>query len=144
MPRGYPDDFGSQMFPMYGQLVRISTTHTLLASEVWTAFDIAAKGVLYFLHIESKASSGYNDLDIELTVDGAVFFWESVTDMHLYQNLFLSSQPLVLLYDDTPGQFLTIGLAKDVPFASQIKLKIENGGITTPNLEVRGGYTQLQ
>jgi len=144
MPRGYPDYFGQSIFPKYGELIRINTTKIMAGSEVWTVFDIDSKGVLYFLHIESKNVAGYDNLDIELTIDGSVFYNESVTDMYLYQNLFMCSHPLAMVYNNEASHYLAIGLTKEVPFGTQIKLIIENGGADTPLVEVRGGYTEIR
>lgn len=140
---GHPDWGSDPGFPSYGTLTQIAELETIASGNSAVLFDISAKGVLYFCHIESAVHAAYDDFTMTFVIDGFTLMEASFSTLFTTSLSGLGSFPFACFSYVPETPFLSLGLSRAFPFASQIKLSVENDDSSDIRILVRGAYAKL-
>lgn len=134
MARGYPDFFGTSVFPSPGSASRsVSGGTNCPAGAVTSILTLTGKGTVFAGWISFINSPGLLDLFVQLTVDGLVLAKEDIYQLYKYNN----SKPLGnLLYIELLSPDYNecqIGLGENVSYGQSYDISVDNqlGVLTT-------------
>ena len=144
MARGYPDFFGSQVFPGYGTLKnQWAVIPALATGATGTLYNILCKGKLFGGYFYVLAALSLSSVVLSVIVDG-----ENVLPVDLInaQNWIGSQAGQILqpTYLDQDTLWAFFAWKGDVTFGQSFRLDIINGSGGNLNINGRISYYQIQ
>ena len=127
MAKGYPDFFGTSIWPKYGTpLLQLSAFEHILDGGTTTMLTITEQGVVTDIFATFSCIGGSDYIYLELVVDGNSI---QTIDMRAGSDLVSSgsaSRMMAVLYDNRITGEIYAVLTKDLPFRSSVVIKVNN------------------
>lgn len=125
MAKGYPDFFGTSIWPKYGAPIYNATpTYVLAPLEVKDVLSILGNGVFFGLHSAVYCDSPFLGVVICLFIDGDLMFDFSLPPTYIPAELGSGGPLLTLSVLDIPGMYSMFDLVREVPFRTSIKYTV--------------------
>ena len=135
MAKGYPDFFGTSIWPKYGTPVYTNSGLIIVPSlGTVNLISISGNGVLFSLDSYLTAAVDFESSDLFLIVDGAVMVRSVLDPEYLQTSLGGASPVLGLVICSGVDHVLEWMLSREVPFHDSVILRLLNaslGNITT-------------
>jgi hypothetical protein len=146
MPRGYPDFFGQQQFPSYGQLIEIDEEDTSIAVDSEELiYNISAKGRIYSARILLDCLNTYNDSFIRVAIDGYYAAYVGINQLLFEGNYAGDSYPLYITcyrYNGTK-YYATLGLRDGLTFGYSFQVSIINNELNVIGVSAQLIYARV-
>jgi hypothetical protein len=139
MARGYPDFFGSSIFPGYGvPLSLVSMAIPIAAGATVAVVDLALKGSTGhgFIYLDDLVTIA--DVTVQATIDGYAHFILGLDNLYNILAPHERQSLVSLTYLNRESQHATLSICPGIPFGQSFKVEITNGLATdiTANVEL--------
>jgi len=125
MARGYPDYFGTSLFPRMGIFTTYSSGAVICPNGVTTEiFDLTEKMVLFGGYIILGGPPLENLISVRHTIDGTVFPQFSLDDLAKIGAYQESVQTFYFLVRAQDAAYYVLGITKDIIVQSQFKMSV--------------------
>jgi hypothetical protein len=126
MAKGYPDFFGTSIWPKYGTILVEEDDLIVAGGAVATLFDIAIQGVISFGYILCIPVPPNLLFNIMVEIDGYTYPVYGPNDYNIYGWLPGSNLPLVLSYMEGAIHEASFLIGKEVPIHNKFKVSLDN------------------
>jgi hypothetical protein len=128
MARGYPDFFGSSVFPGYGSPLSVVTlAHVINAGDDYNAVDLACKGSTGPGFIMLADCVTIDDIAVRVTIDGVLHFLIGLDNFFNILSPIDRNHPLALTYLNREAQRVVLSIAPGIPFGQTFVITVGNG-----------------
>lgn len=126
MARDFPDDYGYQVFPSYGESLYDKYLEVLVDDGVYAMHSIQGKGrTAGGLISPLSSNTDHNEDIIRVQIDGELVFNYAIETI-LYKGMLLPySAPVFVRLYDIPDKRFALGVSPDVTFDSELVIEYE-------------------
>ncbi len=143
MAKGYPDYFGTSIWPKYGTLLIDADDVTTADATETTVFELTGAGVwAYLLGILSPAATG-GAYTIKVYVDGELFFILTSASAYVCGYNESPLAPLVVNYSDVSADLVHVMLTHEIPFHDSIKITVTRAAAVNVTFDYRVGWYKV-
>jgi len=142
MARGYPDYFGTSIWPKYGTPV-ITTADDVIVhgGSTDTMLTISCSGILFLAHFYIYCDDLANSHYLYFYVDGVLVSSKKLDNLTIDSGLNGSADLLNAVYFDNMAHAWVFELAREIPFHDSIVFKVKNAGVPADHVTV--GYKTM-
>ncbi len=127
MAKGYPDYFGTSIWPKYGTAILAGGDAMFaIAGATTTVLSIDGQGVLVMARISYAFGAGYLESAMRLIVDGSVFQYLSLDPNQGSGNVNGAHDLLSIAYHNELSTLAVVLLTREIPFHDTIVINITN------------------
>ncbi|MCJ7639024.1 MAG: hypothetical protein MUO70_03935, partial [Euryarchaeota archaeon] len=128
MARGYPDYFGTSIWPKYGTPIRTGgLVVNVPAGLDVDVIDISANGVFFCAEIRFSTIGDYLASYVRLEIDNQLAWFWLLSNLTLPTSLGGAQELMAITYLDRLSDDLRMTLSREIPFRDRVKISVDNG-----------------
>jgi len=137
MAKGYPDFFGTSIWPKYGTpTINTGAAIVVHGGNNDTIILITADGVLFQAAFVIVCDDLANSHYLHLYIDGVLVESEKLDQLYLFTSLGGSCGLMNVIHFDRLLYHYRFELAREIPFHDSIEFKVQNSGAAATHVTV--------
>ena len=127
MAKGYPDFFGTSIWPKYGAPIRTGAgSVNVPAGTGVDIIDISSTGVFFFANIVLTTVGDYALSHIDLEIDDQLMWSWWIDFDKLPTSLGGAQELMAITYCNKVNSYIYVVLSREIPFQHRIKIQVTN------------------